>query len=41
MIDGALGGLHFALDEDVVEWLETSQVTRLMPTISFRYLSTL
>jgi len=38
MIDGPLGGLGFALDEDVVEWLETSKVSCLMPTISFRYL---
>ena len=41
MIDGALGGLHFALEEDVMEWLETSKVARLMPTISFQYSSSL
>ena len=41
MIDGALGGLRFALEEDMVEWLETSKIARLMPTISFRYSSSL
>ena len=28
-----LGGLRFALEEDVVEWLETLKVARLKPTI--------
>ena len=41
MIDGALGGLRFALEEDVVEWSEMSKVARLMPAISFRYSSSL
>ena len=27
-------GLYFAVEEDVVEWLETSKVVSLMPTIS-------
>ena len=30
-----LGGLCFALEVDIVEWLETSKVACLMPTISF------
>ena len=38
---GRLGGLRFALEEDTVEWLETSKVARLMPTISFSYSSSL
>ena len=38
---GRLRGLRFALKKDGVEWLETLKVARLMPTISFSYLSSL
>ena len=46
MIDGALhhlatSQLRFALEKHLVEWLETSKVGHLMPTTSYRYLSSL